>query len=152
MRPRADLRGEADALALAAGERAGIAVQGEVGEADIVEEAEALADLLEDALGDRRLLGVELVGQLVEPGGGLADRELGHLADVPPADLDRERLGLEPVAAAGGARRRRHVALDLLAHPGTVGLAPAPLEVRDDALEGLVGLHRPQAILKATSG
>ncbi len=53
----ADLRGEPDALALAARQRAGIARHGEVVEADIVEEAQPLADLLEDAGGDLVLLG-----------------------------------------------------------------------------------------------
>ena len=56
----ADLRGEADALALAARQRAGVARQGQVVEADIVEEAQPLADLLQDAGGDLVLLGGEL--------------------------------------------------------------------------------------------
>ena len=58
---RADLRGQPDALALAARQRAGIARQGEIVEADIVEEAQPLADLLEDARGDLVLLGGELL-------------------------------------------------------------------------------------------
>jgi hypothetical protein len=59
----ADLRGEADALALAARQRAGGARQREVVEADVVEEAQPLADLLQDAAGDLVLLWRELVGQ-----------------------------------------------------------------------------------------
>ena len=58
---RADLRGEADALALAAGQRAGIARQGEIFEADIIEEAQPVADFLEDARGDFGLLGIEML-------------------------------------------------------------------------------------------
>ena len=54
--PRADLRGEPDALAFAAGKRAGIAAEREIIEADIVEEAQALADFLQDARGDLVLL------------------------------------------------------------------------------------------------
>jgi hypothetical protein len=54
----ADLRGQADALGLAAGERRGAAVEREVLEADAREEAEAVVDLLEDRLGDDALLGV----------------------------------------------------------------------------------------------
>jgi hypothetical protein len=46
---RADLAGQADALALAAGERAGAARQRQVVQAHVVQEAEAVADLLEDA-------------------------------------------------------------------------------------------------------
>ena len=49
---RADLGGEADALAFAAGERGGGAVEREVVEADGVEEFEALDDLALEAVGD----------------------------------------------------------------------------------------------------
>ena len=52
----ADLAGEADALALAAGEGAGVAGEGQVVEADVDQEAEALADLLQDRAGDLVLL------------------------------------------------------------------------------------------------
>src|SRR3954467_6944451 len=45
---RADLAGQADALALAAGKRARGAVQVDIIETDIVEEAEPLVNLLED--------------------------------------------------------------------------------------------------------
>ena len=44
--------GEADALAFAAGEGGGAAVEGEVAEADGVEEFEALDDLALEAVGD----------------------------------------------------------------------------------------------------
>src|SRR5438270_3400401 len=44
----ADLAGEADALAFAARQRAAGAVEVEIIEADIVEEAQALVDFLED--------------------------------------------------------------------------------------------------------
>ncbi len=54
---RADLRGEADALALAARQRARGARQAEIIESDILEEAEPLVDLLEDARGDLAMLG-----------------------------------------------------------------------------------------------
>ena len=45
---RADLRGQADALRFAAGQRIGLAFQREVVEADVDEEAQAVADLLDD--------------------------------------------------------------------------------------------------------
>ena len=50
----ADLRGEADALAFAARQRAGGARQGEVVEADVDEELQPLADLLQDAASRSR--------------------------------------------------------------------------------------------------
>ena len=52
---RADLRGQADALRLAAAERGRGALQREVADADVVEEGEALADLLDDAAADEAL-------------------------------------------------------------------------------------------------
>ena len=70
---RADLAGEADALALAAGERARGAVEVEIVEADIVEEAEPLVDLLEDGAGDLVLGRVELFREGREPGERVAD-------------------------------------------------------------------------------
>ncbi|MNS29484.1 hypothetical protein D3C72_614860 [compost metagenome] len=51
----ADLRGQADALALAARQGAGTARQAEVIEADVVEEAQPVGDLLEDAAADLAL-------------------------------------------------------------------------------------------------
>ena len=73
--PRADLRGEADALALAAGERAGGAGEGEVVEADIDQEFQALADLLEDARRrSRSAAAVSVAGRSANQAIGLADR------------------------------------------------------------------------------
>ncbi len=54
-------------------------------------------------------------------------------------DLDRERLGLEAIAAAGRAGLVRLEPRQLLAHPGRFRLAPAPLDIVDDALERLRG-------------
>ena len=54
----ADLGREADPLRLSSGQRRGGAVQVEVVEADIDEEAETGVDLLEDPLGDRGLAAV----------------------------------------------------------------------------------------------
>ena len=56
----ADLGGQPDPLRLAAGQRAGRPVEGEVVEADVEQEAEPLVDLLEHPLGDLLLA----VGQL----------------------------------------------------------------------------------------
>ena len=112
--PRADLRGQPDALALAARQRARGPRQGQVFEPDILQEAEALVDLLEDALGDLALARGQLVLDPGEPDAGLGDRQRRDLADVLAGDLDRERLGLEPVAAAHLAGLGTLVAAELL--------------------------------------
>ena len=125
----ADLAGQADALALAAGQRAGVAGERQVVEADVDQEAEPLADLLEDRPGDLVPLRRQRRGHGLDPGQRLADRHPHHLADVQAADLHRQRLGLQPEAVAGAAGPVVLVALHLLARPGAVGLAVAPLHV-----------------------
>ncbi len=57
-----DLRGEADALALAARQRAGRARQREIFQPDIDQEFQPVADLLEHAHGDLVLLGGQPLG------------------------------------------------------------------------------------------
>ena len=96
----ADLGGEADALALAARQGAGFAVEGQVFQPDVVEEAEALDDLLQDALADLAFLGRQLVGEAGGPGEGLADRAADGVGDGLAGDLDAQRLGLEAGAVA----------------------------------------------------
>ena len=116
----------------------------EIIEADIDQEFQPRADLLEDAPGDLVLLGVELVRQFAEPGRRGLDRQVGDFADVPAADLDAQRFGLEAIAVAGFARHVGEIAGDLLARPVAVGFLVAALEIGDHALErplGLVGAH-----------
>src|SRR6185437_7942875 len=112
--PRADLRGQPNALALAAGERARRARQRQIIEADIDQEGEALADFLQDARGDLILLRVQGGRYALEPFRGALDRELGDLADVLVGDLDAQRLGLEPVAVARRAGHVREIFRELL--------------------------------------
>ncbi len=137
---RADLAGQADALAFAARQRAGAARQGQVVEAHVHQEAQAVVDLLQDALGDLHLLVAQTVLQPDEPVARVLDRQQGGLADRGAGDLHRQGLGLQAQAVAGIARRLGLVAAELLAHPGAVGLAPAALEVGQHAFEGLVDL------------
>ncbi len=76
---RADLRREPEPLRLAAGERRRRAVERQVADADVVEERQPLADLLDDAMPDQ-LLGLgqpELVEELERA----LDRHLRELVD-----------------------------------------------------------------------
>ena len=131
---RADLRRQPDPLRLAARERRRRAVERQVADADVVEEAQPLLDLAQDqprdlALGARQL---ELLQPLDRP----PRRHARELVDAEPADLHRQRLRPQPRAVALRARPQRHVLLDLLARVVRLGLAVAALEVRHDALEG----------------
>ena len=62
-------------------------------------------------------------------------------------DLDRERLRLQPIALARLAELVRLVARQLLGHPGGLGLAPAPLDIVDHALERFRGRVAPHAVV-----
>lgn len=130
----ADLGGQPDALGLAAGERAGRAVEREVVQADVDQEPQPLVDLLEDALGDLLVPGLEL--QLAEEVGAVADRHRGDLGDGPAHDRDREDDRLEPGAFTGRAGHLAHVALEALAARVALSLAVPPLDEVDRALEG----------------
>ena len=131
---RPDLRRQADPLRLAARQRRRRALQRQVADADVVEEAQPLVDLAQDHPRDLALG----VGQLdlVDPLDRAARRHARELVDAEPADLHRERLGPQARALALRAGPQRHVLLDLLARPVRVRLAVAPLEVADDPLEG----------------
>ena len=135
---RADLGGEADALAFPARERRRGPVQGQVVEPDLGEEAEALADLLEYPARDGHLaLGQ---GQRVEELARRLDGEPHHVGDGPPRDLDRERLRPQPGAATGRAVPLGHEVLDFAA--GVLGhrLLVAAIEQLHHALEAVVRL------------
>ncbi len=69
---RTDLRGKADALALAARQRAGGAAKREIIQAHIVEEFQPRADFLQDARRDFPLLLVQLLVEIAKPGIGIA--------------------------------------------------------------------------------
>ena len=147
--PRADLRREPDALALAAGERGAAAGEGEVVEAHVHEELQALLDLAQDAPGDLLALGRELGEHAREPRARAGDGQVAGLGDVGAGDADGERLGLEARSVADGAGLLGLVAGQLLAHPGAIGLLEAALQVAQYALERLVDRVAPDAVLVA---
>ena len=134
---RADLRGEADALALAARQGAGRPRQGQVVQPHLHQEPQAIVDLLQDAAGDLLLLRREGGLEIGEPLQGFGDRQQRGLADVDARDLHGQRFGLQAKAVADLARGLRLVAAELFPHPGRVGLPPAALQVRQHALERL---------------
>ena len=69
------------------------------------------------------------------------------LADMLAADLDAQRLRLEPIAVAGRAGHVGEIFRQLLARPFALGLAVAALEIGDDALERLLGVVGADAVL-----
>ena len=110
----------------------------EIADPDLVEEAQPLADLLEDAAGDRRFALVE--GHRLEDLQGLAHRQRDVVAHRAALQLHRPALGPEPGAVALGALAQRPVGVELGLHRPDAFLEAAA-QVGDDALEVLaVGL------------
>ena len=109
-----DLRGQTNALGLAAGKRPGGAIEAEVVETDVEQEAKPLVDLLEHPLADLALaIGHLQAAQVV---GGVADAQGADLGDVLGSGLgvveqDRADDRLEPGPLALGARHLAHEAL-----------------------------------------
>src|SRR5437588_11157351 len=129
----ADLRGQPDALPFAAGETGGIAIEREVTDANSIEEAEAVANFLQDFSGDRLLARSE--SDPFEEFAGVLKLERGDAIDRLARHGDGERFRLETPPAALRTFPRRHEPLDLVAHLIGIGLMIAPLQQRDEPFE-----------------
>ena len=144
----ADLRGQADALRLAARERFRRAVEREVVEADVDQELQAAGDFLEDLFGDLRLVAAEL--QRGEVVARAAERQTADLVQGQRAALVPHAHVARLLAQAGAVAARAGLVADqlgqLLAHGDRVGFLVTALEVDDDALEGVLA-HRDLAAL-----
>ena len=133
-----DLGGQADALALAAGQGACRPGQCEVIEAHALQKLQAVLDLLHDLAADLLLLFGQvrlIVGdefQLVP------NRHFAEIADVFAANGHSQHHRFQALTMAVGTLDARHEAADFLLHPLAVRLAEAALEVLDDALKGII--------------
>ena len=134
----ADLRGKADALTFAAGERFGRAREGEIFQTHVFEEGETGADLLGDLSGDHLFtLGQ---GGVIGKFQCFAHRHLTEITDVDAADSDGKRFFFQSVSTAFGAGDGTHDGGDLLPGPIAVGLVEAALQIVDDSFNiGIVG-------------
>ena len=130
---RTDLRGQSDALRLAAGERLGRAGQGQVIETHVIEEAQAGADLLEDLPRDLRGGSFEL--QRIDPCEALLGGHVAHVRDRLAAHGDGQHLGAQSPPLAGLARHLAHIRLVVLLHLVGVGLLVAAHQRAHHTLE-----------------
>src|SRR6267142_2384363 len=131
-------------LRLAARERVRGAVERQIVEADVVEEAEPRNDLVDDFLGDGLLAAFEL--ELAEEFERLLQWEPAHFVNGALADPDVARLQAQPRSLARGAGLGVPVFRELLAHHERVRFLVATLEAGQDALEGVL-LHDGAAAL-----
>ena len=149
----ADLAGQADALRLAAAQRVGAAVQAQVRQADVVEEAQPAADLAHDLVGDLGLGAEQLqaleVGQAGGQGGVLDLVDRAALAAIGVLQEDMPRLASQPRAMALRAGLFGLVARELLAHGRRIGLAETTFEVGQDAFERMPALDAARPALGA---
>ncbi len=145
--PRADLTGEANALAFPARQGAGGAPEAEIVQAYIIEEFQPVIDLFQDAAGDFLRLVGERILDTVEPVPRLADREDRDIGNVESGHLHGQGFRFQPLATTGRAGLGGLELGDLVAHPGAVGFAIAPFQVRDHPLEGLGDLVAAHAVI-----
>jgi hypothetical protein len=120
----ADLAREADALAFAARERRRRAVEGEIRETHVHEEAQTVADLLEQLGRNRRLGALEL--QVLEERRRVAHRQRVSSAMVLPSSFTARASLRTRWPFAGGAGTLREEALVVLAHVLGLRLLHAP--------------------------
>src|SRR5207244_5186724 len=131
--------GQPDPLGLAPGQRRRGAVDGQVVEPDILQEPQALADLLQDLAGDLAFPRAERAAALALEQADPVDRfehaEPRDIDDVLVPDLHRERLGLEARAAARRAGALTHVPLEVEPREVARRLLVRALHPAHDALE-----------------
>ena len=128
----ADLRGETDALAFSARQCRRTSPECQISDTDIVEEMQPIANFAQDAARDERLAIAQL--ELVEHADRLRNWQVDVLRDRPALDPDRAALRFQPLAAAGRARTKRAIRLEvLLLEPGAFFVAPA--QVRHQPFE-----------------
>ena len=130
-----DLRGQADALPLAAGEGRGATVEAEIPEPYMDHESQALPDLLQDLFRDERFfLGERQVGK---ERAGLIHAHTRHVVNAQTGDLHGEGFLAESAAAAVLAGLVAHVLLEFPLRREGFGLIVPPLENLNYSLEGL---------------
>ena len=108
---RADLGRQADALGLAARKRRGGAIERQIVQTDIHQEAKTLADLLDDGVADEGLALGELEG--IEEREGLTAAHAANLVNGLAANRDGEHLGAQTGAVTRRAGLLADVALEL---------------------------------------
>ena len=125
----ADLRGEPDALALAAAQCGRPAGEAEVVESDVEEELESGADFLDDLVGDGALLGLHLLLHRRHPCIEIRQFHVADLGDVLAVDAEMERLAVQSLATTFGTGDHLIDRLRPLLRPGLLLIDAQALHV-----------------------
>ena len=134
----ADLGGQADALALAAGQRARRPGQREVIQTHALQKLQAVFDLLHDLAADLLLLFGEVRLVLPDKFQLVPDGHLAELADVLVPDGHGKHHRLQALSVAVRTLHAGHKAADFFLHPLAARLAEAALQIFHNALKGVV--------------
>ena len=134
--PRADGGGQLNPLRFPAGQGGGEAIERQVTQADLVQEAQPVADFLQDCFGNGRLRRVQF--ELVEEVPSLDDAQSDHFSNAVPGHADRPRLFAQARPVAFGAGGVAAITAEENAHVQLVLLALQPGEEAFDAGEVLV--------------
>jgi hypothetical protein len=159
---RPHLSGQPQPLQLAGGQGGRTAVEGQVPEPKVEQDAQPGDQVAGDPAGDLDLLRVlvvalraVLLGVGAEDGGQLLQRLAGQGGDVVPGERDRQGLGPEPLAVAGRAAGAHQVLGHPPLHGGALGPGEGLQHVPPGAGEGaqvvvrLFPLLRPPDLLQA---
>ena len=132
----ADLGGQTDTLALAAGQCAGGTGQSEIAQSHGLQKAQPRPNFLEDLGGNELLVARQL--QSIEEGQCLVYRQLRGIKDGQTSHRHRQRLRPQTAALAGGTGTLGQVLLDLLFAGFALRLVIPPLQIVADALKRLM--------------
>src|SRR6185437_5676490 len=144
----ADLAGEADALRFAPGEGLRAAIQCQVVEADVHQEAQTVGDVLDDFGCDLAAPAAEIQG--AEELERLADRQMRGFGQTAPGDEHKASGPTEPRPPTLRTGAQAKILCELLAHRDGFGLAVTPLQVGQDPFEGMpLARHGPLAFAVA---
>ena len=127
------LRGEPDALCLAAGQGLRSARQGQVAQSDIVEERETCPDLLDHLAGDRG--GGTFQTQVLYPCETAFDRHIAHVGDGFAVHRHRQHFRAKAFAATRLAWHLAHIGLVILLHLVGIRLVMAAHQRTHDTFE-----------------
>ena len=136
----ADLRGQADALGLAAGKGAAFTIQGEVVESDLFEKGEAAGDFAHHFAGDRLIVALqpELSDDLCRAGDGEITKSVDGIFLSGRGDQsDAKNFGAETGSAAADARTTVLQGFEALLQRLALGAGQQMLELREEAFERL---------------